>query len=81
MPKYLVTSGSHYEPFSYNELVAPIAQMQEAHNAAQDAYDALNLDTESLRRYITDNPEDANAKALYDNYIDKLTTLQQNLSG
>ena len=74
MPRYLVTSGSHFTPFSYDELAKPIMQVQEAHNAAQDAYDTLSLETNALGRYISDNPGDSKAKALYDNYINKLTT-------
>ena len=79
MPKYLVTSGSHFTPFTYDELVKPVAHMQAAHDAAQDAYDTLNLETSALRNYISDNPDDSRAKAMYDNYMDKLTTLQNNL--
>ena len=79
MPKYLVTSGSHFTPFTYDELVKPVAHMQQVHDAAQDAYDQLNLETSALRRYISDNPADSQAKAMYDNYMDKLTTLQNNL--
>lgn len=79
MPKYLVTSGSHFTPFTYDELVKPVAHMQQAHDAAQDAYDTLNLETSALQRYITDNPGDSQAKAMYDNYMEKLSTLQNNL--
>ena len=79
MPKYLVTSGSHFTPFSYDELAKPIMQMQEAHNAAQDAYDTLSLETNALGQYISENPEDSRARAMYDNYMNKLTTLQDNL--
>ena len=79
MPKYLVTSGSHFTPFTYDELVKPVAHMQQVHDATQDAYDQLNLETNALRQYISDNPGDSRAKAMYDNYMDKLTTLQNNL--
>lgn len=79
MSKFLVTSGSTFEPFSYDELVKPVILAQEAHNKAQDAYDQLSLETSALQRYITDRPDDANAKQLYDNYMSKLNTLQNNL--
>lgn len=79
MPKFIVTNGSYFEPFSYEQLVAPVAHMQQAHNAAQDAYDQINLETNALERYITDNPEDAEAKSLYDGYRAKLQSLQENL--
>ena len=79
MPKYLVTSSSHFEPFTYEELVRPVAHMQQVHDATQDAYDTLSLETNALANYITDNPEDYNAKVMYDNYVNKLNTLQNNL--
>lgn len=79
MPKFLVTSGSTFEPFSYDQLVKPVALAQEAHDKTQDAYDQLSLETSALQRYITDNPEDAKAKSLYDSYMTKLNTLQDNL--
>lgn len=79
MAKYLVTSGSTFRPFSYDELAKPLQQMAEAHNASQDAYDQISLETNALKNYITDNPEDAQAKAMYDSYINKLQTLQNNL--
>ena len=53
MPKYLVTSGSHFEPFTYDELVKPVAAAQQAHEQAQDLYDALEMDTAALDRYIS----------------------------
>jgi len=79
MGKYLVTSGSTFRPFSYDELAKPLQQMAEAHNAAQDAYDQISLETNALKNYITDNPDDAQAKAMYDSYVNKLQSLQNNL--
>lgn len=79
MPKFIATSGSYFEPFSYEQLVAPVAHMQQVHNAAQDAYDQISLETNALERYITDNPGDAEAKALYNGYRTKLQSLQENL--
>lgn len=79
MSKFIVTNSSYFEPFSYEQLVAPVAHMQQAHNAAQDAYDQISLETNALDRYITDNPGDAEAKALYDGYRAKLNSLQENL--
>lgn len=79
MPKYIVTNGSNFQPFTYDELAAPIQQMAGAHNAAQDAYDALSFETAALGRYISDNEDDKQAKALYDEYNNRLRTLQDNL--
>lgn len=79
MPKFLVTSGSYFQPFTYDELSKPVVQVVEAHNAAQDAYDQLSMETSALGRYITENPDDVNAKRMYDSYLVKLNSLQDNL--
>ena len=79
MAKYLVTSGSAFTPFTYDELVAPLKDMATAHNAAQDAYDTLSTETAMLERYISDNPGDDKARKMYTDYMDKLTSLQDNL--
>ena len=79
MPRFLVTSGSYFEPFTYDELSKPVMQTVEAHNAAQDSYDTLTSETEALRQYLMREPEDSEARRLYDNYVQRLTTLQDNL--
>lgn len=79
MPKFLVTNDSYFQPFTYDELAKPIMQTVEAHNAAQDAYDQLSMETSALGRYITDNPGDVEAKRMYDSYLARLNSLQDNL--
>lgn len=79
MGRYLVTSGSKYQPFTYDELVKPLQQATDAYNAAQDAYDTFSAETSALGQYITDNPGDSKAKKMYDDYMLKLQTLQNNL--
>ena len=79
MPRFIVTSGSHFEPFTYDELIKPVAQMQQAHDAANDAYEQLSLETSALQNYISDNPGDARAKKMYDDYMAKLVALRDNL--
>lgn len=80
MAKYLVTNSSYFKPFSYEELLKPIMHAEEVHNATQDAYDTLNLETEALRQYISkEGADDQQARKLYDNYTNKLKTLQENL--
>ena len=77
MSRYLVTSGSNYNPLSYAEIAAPLESMATAQNEAADAYDALGMQTQALSNYITDN--DPEVKAAYDNYMNTLTQLQNNL--
>lgn len=54
-------------------------QMQEAHNAAADAYDTLSLETNALARYISENEDDKQARSMYDAYKQALSTLQEDL--
>ena len=79
MAKFLVTNGSYFEPFTYDELAKPIMQTVEAHNAAQDAYDTLTSESEALRQYLLREPDDSQARLLYDSYMSKLDRLQNNL--
>ena len=79
MARFIVTSGSHFQPLTYDELVKPLMQMTEAQNKAQDAYDQISMETNALENYISQNPGDENARAMYDNYKAKLSALQNNL--
>ncbi len=80
MGKYIVTSGSYYKPFTYEELVRPLQQMTDAQNATQDAYDTLSAETSALRRYISEEGAgDTQARKIYDSYVQKLNALQENL--
>lgn len=78
MARYIVTSGSNFQPMTYDELVKPLAQMTEAYNTAGDTFDALSADTETLRQYIN-KETDPDTQALYDNYVTLLGNLQNNL--
>lgn len=78
MAGYIVPSGANFTPFSYDELVKPIQQFTEAQNAAAENYDKLAMDTEALRNYI-DETNDPQAMQMYNNYVQKLQTLQDNL--
>ena len=80
MARYIVTSGSNFEPFTYDQLVKPLQQMADAQNATQDAYDTIAAETSALRNYISaDGADDAMAREMYDNYVTKLNALQDNL--
>lgn len=78
MAGYIVTSGSNFTPFTYDELVKPIQQFTEAQYAASENFDKLALDTEALRNYINET-NDPVAWKMYNNYAQKLQALQDNL--
>ena len=79
MPKFLITQGSYFQPFTYDELVKPLQQMADAQNAAQDSYDVLSMEAAALEGYLSQNEDDTEARALYDNYMKRLNALQNNL--
>ena len=79
MARYIATSGSNFRPFTYDEMVKPLQQMTDTQNAIADTYDTLNLETEALRQYITNNPDDSDALRIYNNYTTKLKALQDGL--
>lgn len=78
MSRFIVTSGSHFNPFTYDELMKPVAQAQEVHNNIQDTYNNLETDTSTLDTYIS-KENDVKARELYDSYRNKLSNLQENL--
>lgn len=78
MPKFLVTSGSHFEPFSYDELVKPVAQAQEAHNAAREQADTLAMQAGAIGSMLDDSSP--RAKKLYDNFMESADALVEDLS-
>lgn len=78
MGKYIVTSGSYFQPFTYDELVKPLQQMTDVWNQTQDAYDVINMDSSAIDQYI-DKENDPKARELYDSYMNKLRTLQDDL--
>lgn len=79
MARYLPTSESNFKPFSFDEMVAPLKHMQERHDTASYIYDELDMETEAIRQYITDNPDDSVARDIYNNYSSKLQALKDNL--
>ena len=81
MSRFIVTSGSDFRPFSYDELLKPVQASAEAHAAAADAYDQLSMETAALGNYISseEGSGDVRARAMYDNYVQKLQNFQNNL--
>ena len=79
MAKFIVTSGTNYQPFSYQDIAAPVAQAAELHRQTQDAYDAIGMETAALQSYIENEEKNSIARKMYDNYQNQLSTLQENL--
>lgn len=79
MAKYLVTSGSKFEPMSYDDLVKPLMQATEAHKETQAAYDELAANAESIGQMIGTGPGSDNARAMYENYMTSLNSYVDDL--
>lgn len=80
MAKFLVTSGSYFRPYSFEEYLKPISIAQQYHDQAQEAYDTLSEDTAELERYISaEGEDDAYARELYGNQMKRLQALQDEL--
>lgn len=75
MAKYLVTSGSHFTPFTYDELVRPLQQMTEAHQATSENLSKLADDSAVLAQYVDDDE----TKQILQNYLNRLSDLQDQL--
>lgn len=79
MARYIVTSGSFFNPFSYDELAKPLEQATEAHNETADAYDQMSMEASALEEYLKKEPEDSRARSMYNTYMNQLTSLQDEL--
>lgn len=79
MGRFIVTSGTHFDPVTFDEMNSLVSAAQERYDTADDAYSQIASDTEALERYISENENDSEAKKIYDNYKNRLKTLQENL--
>lgn len=64
MPNYNITINSRFNPFTYQELLAPVAAETAAHRAAEESYAALDAEAAQWEN-ILDPIKD---KELYDQY-------------
>lgn len=67
MARFIATSGSYFEPFSYEQLVAPIQQATEAQNLAAETADTLDMQAGAIASMLDDSSP--KFKALYDSYL------------
>lgn len=79
MAKYIVTSGAKFNPFSYDELVRPIAEATQAHNATQEQLDTLAMQAGSIASMIGTGKDNDRTRALYDSYMQKLNQVADEL--
>lgn len=75
---YLITSGSHFRPFTYDELVKPLAQMTEAQNTTQDEIDTLSMQAGAIGSMLGE--EDVRARQLYDGFMGDVDSFVDDLT-
>lgn len=73
MSRFIVTSGSHFTPFSYDELVKPIAQYTEAYNTAQQEADTLAMQAGAIGSMLGN--KDVRAKEMFNSYMNDIDAL------
>jgi len=78
MPKYL-TIGSKFEPFSYQDMLAPVAQATQAHQSLEEAYGEL-ASKSSVWDGMTDNELDKDTHSKYLKYSNDLGSSAEKLS-
>lgn len=77
MSRFIVTSGSDFRPFSYDELVKPVQASAEAHQAMQEQADALAMQAGAIGSMLDDSSP--RFKALYDSYQENLKSFSDDL--
>ena len=80
MANYSLVANSTFQPFSYQELIAPIAHQQQVMDRIADEYDKLSSQADVLEA-MGANDRDKNSKVYqqYKNYSDKLRAEADNL--
>lgn len=66
MARYIVTSGTPYDPLSYEEIMKPVALAQEAHDKTITDIDTMALKAGEVGSLIDENSP--RYKAMYDSY-------------
>lgn len=78
MPNYSLVVDATFQPFTYQELAAPIMQATEKHEQLLDKYDELTLTSQQYGRYV--GGEGSKSKMMYDTYMNDLTNARDLLN-
>lgn len=79
MPNYGLVINSRFRPFSYQEMLAPVQQSTEAHQALENAYEELNTNA-SIWEGLANKESDPITYQRYKNYADALKTQADELA-
>ena len=73
-----IAINSRFRPFSYEEMVRPLAAMEEAHRELEDIYDNLELNAGSIGSQL-DGYRDPKSAQVYSDYMHSLNTAANDL--
>lgn len=79
MPNYGLVINSRFRPFSYQEMLAPVAQATQAHQALEDAYSELEMKANTLET-VLNKERDPELYQQYREYIDALGSVSDELA-
>lgn len=79
MPNYIITTKANFKPFSYAELLAPVAAATEAHREIEDAYSDLGSEANVWER-LANSPQDKEVYDIYKNYSKDLSNAADSLA-
>ena len=80
MANYTLVANSTFQPFTYQELVAPIAHQQQVLDRLADEYDKLSSQADVLEAMgANDRDKDSKVYQQYKNYSDRLRAEADNL--
>jgi len=79
MPNYGLVINSRFRPFSYQEMLAPVQQSTEAHQALENAYEELNTNA-SIWEGLANKESDPITYQRYKNFADALKTQADELA-
>lgn len=71
--------NSKFRPFTYDEMVKPLAQYKEAYDKVEQDYTNLTLETEALKNMI-DRNRDKEVYDSYSNYANELSSIVDDFS-
>lgn len=80
MANMYFTEAAKFKPFSYQEMLAPIASYQEAYDKLSEEYAALDIMAADVAAKLSNNPEDQGLKDLYNQFNTKLQEASNALS-
>jgi len=79
MANIYLTETAQFKPFSYQEMLAPIKDYQDTYNALENEMVNLDIMAGDVASKLTQNPEDAELRNVYDKFQADMQAAMNNL--